>query len=140
MALNRFGQSEDFAEWSRKIHDIMDEMLKRSFVDFRDSGAWAPATNVYEYPDAYHICVELSGVQQDHLDVQCLNQRVALAGMRHSPRPQGQGDPVSIHALEINEGVFRREIELPGPVDVDAIEATYSKGYLWIRLPRTSPA
>ena len=56
------------------------------------------------------------------------------------PIPMTPGDgvegPLSIHAMEIDEGPFRREIELPEAVDVDRMEATYSKGYLWITVPR----
>jgi HSP20 family molecular chaperone IbpA len=45
-----------------------------------------------------------------------------------------------MHAMEISEGAFRREIELPEPVEQDRVEASYSKGFLWITLPRTKSA
>jgi HSP20 family protein len=137
MALGNFGQGEGFEEWSQNIHDIMDEMLRRSFVRFRDSGTWQPATNVYETRDAYHICVELSGVSREEIGLECCEcTRITIRGRRAQPRPDGVEGPLSVHAMEIDEGPFSREIDLPEPIDVDQIEAKYGEGYLWITVPR----
>jgi HSP20 family molecular chaperone IbpA len=139
MAFGRFGESEGFDEWSQKIREIMDEMQKRDFVRFRGSGTWQPATNVYETREAYYICVELSGVSPEQVDVECAERsRVLISGGRPQPRPDGVSSPLSIHALEIDEGRFRREIDLPEEVDVERIDAKYDKGFLWITIPRTT--
>ena len=137
MSYGKFGQGEGFDEWSQKIHDIMDEMQKRDFVHFRDVGTWQPATNVYESRDAYHICVELAGVCQEHIDV-CLTEagRILITGTRTQPRPDGVEGPLSVHAMEIDQGPFRREIDLPEEIEGDQVEATYTEGYLWITVPR----
>jgi len=137
MAFDNFGQGEGFEAWSQNINEIMDEMLKRSFVRFRDTGTWQPATNVYETRDAYHICVELAGVNRDEINLECCEQtRITIQGNRAQPRPAGVEGPLSIHAMEIDEGAFSREIDLPEAIDVDRIEATYGEGYLWITVPR----
>lgn len=139
MSMSKFGQGEPFDEWSRKIHDIMDEMQRRDYVQFRDAGTWQPATNVYETRSAYFICVELAGVEEHEIDVSCVEcTRITIRGRRAQPRPLGVEGPLSVHAMEIDEGEFRREIELPEPIDVDRMEATYSKGYLWITAFRTT--
>jgi HSP20 family molecular chaperone IbpA len=42
--------------------------------------------------------------------------------------------------MEIDHGPFRREVTLPEPIDVQSVEATYDKGYLWVMLPKiTTP-
>lgn len=139
MSFSEFGQGERFDEWSRKIHDIMDEMQRRDFVQFRHGDAWQPSTNVYETRAAYFICVELAGVDEHKIDVACVDQtRIIVVGSRAQPRPLGIDGPLSVHALEIDEGAFRREIELPEPIDVDKMEASYVKGYLWITAFRTT--
>jgi HSP20 family protein len=139
MAFDDFGQGASFAEWSQNIHDIMDEMLKRSFVRFRDTGTWQPATNVYETRDAYFICVELAGVDREQIDLRCCDHtRISIRGRREQPRPEGVEGPLSVHALEIDEGPFSREIELPEPVEVEQVDAKYSEGYLWITVPKTT--
>lgn len=131
-------QRDHFGPWSRKLGDIMDEMLKRSYVGFRNTSAcWQPATDVFETRVDYHICVELAGLDESEIEVHCRDERVVvISGVRGQPRPAGVTGPLSVHALEIDEGQFHRQIELPEPVVVDQIEATHSKGYLWIRLPK----
>lgn len=129
-----------FDEWTRKIHEIMDEMLRRDFVRFRDSGVWQPATNVYETAEAYYICVELAGVSEEEIDVECSDRRrILIRGTRRQPRPQGVACMLSVHTLEIDDGRFERNIELPEPIDVDRVDARYGEGYLWITAPRTLP-
>jgi HSP20 family protein len=142
MAFDKFGRPENLEEWSRNIGSIMDEMLSRSFVGFCDGDAtWQPATNVYETRDAYYICVDLAGVEQQQIDVQAVNRRrITISGARSQPRPPQTAREFSMHAMEISEGAFRREIELPEPVEPDRVEASYSKGFLWITLPRTKSA
>jgi HSP20 family protein len=139
MSFGKFGQGDDLDEWSRKIRDIMDEMEKRAFVHFRGSGTWQPATNVYETRDAYYICVDLAGVPRQQIDVECVDrQRITIRGRRGQPRPEGVEGPLSIHAMEVDEGPFWREIDLPEPINVDRLEASYSEGYLWITVPRAT--
>ena len=137
MSFGKFGQGGAFDEWTQKIHDIMDEMLHRDFVHFRDSGVWQPATNVYETREAYYICVELAGVNEQEIDVECADRRrITIQGIRCQPRPGGVDGPLSVHAMEIDDGRFRREIELPEQIDVDRMDAKYGEGYLWITIAR----
>lgn len=139
MSFNKFGEDERVTSWTKSIQELMEEMQKRSFVDFRKPGCWQPATNVFETRSAYHVCVELAGVERSQIGVETLSNRlIMVTGIREQPRPAAASGPLSVHALEIDEGPFRREVELPEPVKVDAIEATYARGYLWITLPKIS--
>lgn len=124
-------------EWSRKINSIMDEMLNRHFFEFRDCGEWQPDANVYESAAAWFVCVDLAGVGEDRIEVHCTDERhLIIVGQRGQPVPPGDEGKLSMQAMEIREGRFRRELELPKEIDIEAVEATYSKGYLWIRLPK----
>ncbi|MBI5864764.1 MAG: Hsp20/alpha crystallin family protein [Planctomycetes bacterium] len=140
MAFDKFGAGEGLDDWSRKIGDLMDEMMTRSFVHFRHHGTWEPSTNLYETRDAYYVCVELSGIDESQMDVQCADGRkLTISGQRDQPRPPNVDGPLSVYALEIDEGPFRREIEIPEPVVADRVIAVYTKGFLWITLPRVEP-
>lgn len=137
MAGSKFGSWQDMDERSRSIGDILDEMRNRSFFDFRDSGTWQPSTNVYETASSYFICVELAGVAADGVNIECVDQnRVMIVGRRSQPRPAGIEGPLSVHVMEIDEGPFAREIDLPEPFDDDASSLSYNEGYLWIILPK----
>lgn len=127
---------DDLSEWSDRVSDIMDEMLNRSFVPYRASGTWQPATNVYETPHAYVLCIELAGIatKNVHVEVSNLN-RVIIRGRRSLPGPAG-ATQLSVHVLEIDEGFFCRDVELPEPIDVRQITTRYQQGYLWLTLPK----
>ena len=134
MTFSKFGQGD---EWSQKMQDIMDEMRNRHFVQFRREDTWQPATDVYETRDAYLVCVELAGMDPNDVAVECRDQRsLSVQGCRGNPRPADGCGPLSLHAMEINHGLFRREVVFVEPVNIDEVEATYDKGYLWIRLPK----
>ena len=53
----------------------------------------------------------------------CERTRIRIRGRRAQPRPDGVEGPLSVHAMEIDEGPFSREIDLPEPIDMDQIEA-----------------
>jgi HSP20 family protein len=138
MSFGKFGDDQRVGDWGRRIHNILEEMLNRSFVQFRDSKCWQPATNVYESEHAYYIGVDLSGMELDEINVECINHtQVIISGQRATPRPPGATVELSVHVMEIDAGTFRRQIDLPHAAEMDAIDATYDKGYLWITLPKS---
>ena len=139
MATKKLGERDGIEGWSNCIQSIMDEMLNRQFVHFRDDGSWQPATNVYERPDAYFVCLDLAGMDEQLIDVHCPSEtRLTISGRRTQPRPEHARGPLSVHVMEIDEGPFRRIIDLPASIDVDGVEASYSKGFLWVILPKTT--
>lgn len=137
--MTTFGQRDEFEGWVDRIQQLMDEMLKRSFVDFRDAGVWRPQLNVYETPDAFFVCVDLAGVDDKDFRVECADaRRLLVVGVRRRPRRHEMAGALRIHVMEIDEGPFRREIELPEPVIVDRVDAVLAKGQLWVSLPKKS--
>jgi HSP20 family molecular chaperone IbpA len=135
-----FGKhGEGIKDWTRRIHDIMDEMRNRSFCDYRATGTWEPALNLYESREAYYVCVELAGLSPDAVVVECCDpKRVRVRGQRGQPRGPGQPAPFSVEVMEIDEGPFHREIDLHDPVEVQSVEVCYDKGYLWVTLRKTA--
>jgi len=141
MSFSKFGRGDEMREWIRHMRDMFDEMKRRSFVQFRDEDTWQPATDVYETDAAYCICVDLAGMNPEQVEVSCQDQHcVRIAGFRPNPRPAEIEGPLPLHIMEIDHGPFRREVTLPEPINVQSVEATYDKGYLWVMLPKiTTP-
>lgn len=137
MSSQNFGPRDELSAWSEKVADIMEEMLSRTFVPYRDSGAWQPATNVYEDSVSYYLCVELAGVAGGSVAIELRDAtHVIIRGRRSQPRPAEALGTLSVHVLEIDEGPFCREVELPGPVDPRAVMSQFHQGYLWLTLPK----
>lgn len=122
--------------WSEHVTLLLEEMQQRQFVAYRTTGTWQPATNVYESDSQYLICVDLAGIAEDAITVNYREPaRIVIRGKRSQPRPAAPGTNLSIHVMEIDEGPFFREIDLPQPIDAAAIGVRYERGFLWLTLP-----
>lgn len=98
---------------------------------------WEPLMNVYRYPDHYEICVELAGVAIDDIRVDVRERRVTISGVRHWPDLRCKVTENRCRRttlMEIEEGNFWREIELPEEVDGRTTEIAAQQGLVWIRL------
>ncbi len=104
---------------------------------FQASSHWQPAVDLCEDSDAFHIIVELAGVDRDEVSVEYLPEE-RIIRLRGSRRPLFSR-PGQYLILEINYGSFQRDIVLPGPVDEEGIKASFRNGILHIIAPRPSP-
>src|SRR5205814_7040195 len=100
-----------------------------------------PNVNVYEIDASYLVCVDLSGVEKEKIDLEVTDGRLRLRGHRNVPISPSAVEDVSnpklkVHLLEIDHGPFIREVELPQDVESEGITANYVNGMLWIELPK----
>ena len=119
----------------------MMEQLTKGYYGFMPNEVWTPNVNLYETEEAYHVCVDLSGVEKDKIDITVQDTRLTLRGARPVPQCLAQLDPdnhqrVRVHLMEIDHGTFAREVELPHDVIKENISARYIDGMLWIDLPK----
>ncbi len=98
---------------------------------------WEPAVDFFEDEEAYHVIMEIAGVNERDLEVTYQPDGVLV--VRGVRRPLLCGG-VSCLLLEIAYGAFERRISLPPDINPDGIEASYKAGMLHIRIPKTSPA
>lgn len=123
---------------AKPINKLFDQIQSKGYYGFYPSEIWAPPVNVYETEAAYLVCVDLAGVEKDKIDIEVHEGRLTLRGKRQVPScaEQSSGDArVRIHLMEIDHGVFARDVELPDNVQQDRITAKYIDGMLWIELP-----
>ncbi len=127
----------DFDEMAMRVNKIMDQMMHRPFFRFRTCERWQPAINLYETNNAYHICIDLAGIDPDNTEIKIENNVLHIIGHRATPSPKSSAaGAVRIHVLEIDHGPFYRAINLPDNVNTDKINAKYRKGLLWIEIPK----
>lgn len=98
---------------------------------------WEPLMNVYRYREHYEICVELAGVALEDLRLGVNGRRITVSGVRHWPDLLCKVTESQCHRttlMEIEDGAFWREIELPEEVDGRTAQVTAQQGLVWIRL------
>ena len=115
--------------------------MNKGYYNFLPNETWTPSVNLYETETAYVVCVDLSGVDKEKIDLTVADQRLKLRGARAVPvQPDGETEMankrVKVHLMEIDHGGFSREVELPHDVEHDKINANYRNGMLWIELPK----
>lgn len=98
---------------------------------------WQPPVDVCEDADAFHIVVEVAGMNEQ--DIEVVYQPEGFLVVRGTRRPPLSGS-MRCFVLEIAYGNFERRIPLPSDIDPDGITASYKSGMLYIRIPKMKTA
>jgi HSP20 family protein len=98
----------------------------------RHSG-FRPQIDCYrtERPAAFHIVVDLAGVDPEKVQLFADEGTLIVAGERRRPRNSGR----VYQQMEIDYGRFTRQVVLGADVDIEGSKATYKRGVLTIVLP-----
>jgi len=123
-----------------QVTRIIDQ-LQKGYNNFFPSEVWTPSVNLYETETAYHVCVDLAGVDKSKIDIDIVESRLTIRGSRAVPTrdgldSDGNSRRVRVHLMEIDHGAFTREVELPTDVLSADITAVHHNGMLWVELPR----
>ncbi len=92
-----------------------------------------PAMNVWASDGNAVITTELPGMDPEAIDISVANGSLTLSGLRKAEELK-EGE--SYHRKERWDGRFKKTIELPFSVDASKVQARFSKGVLYISLPR----
>ena len=97
--------------------------------------SFAPPVDVYETEDEVVVRMEIAGIDPAAIDIMIMrNERlVTIRGKRRDP---AAGQPRNYHNMEIECGLFSRQIRLPADVDETQAAAHYSDGFLVVALPK----
>lgn len=115
-----------------RLQREMNRLFQNADAVRRSAPAY-PAMNVWTNEDGLVITAEVPGVSADDIDISVIGDTLTLRGSR-SPDPVAEGS--RYHRQERGYGKFTRTLQLPFPVKVDDIDATFRNGVLNIRMPR----
>ncbi len=121
-----WGEMEKF---QRDFNQLFDETLRgynQAALDYPVIAMW---TNV----DSAIVTAEIPGVSPEDLSLNINKQILVLSGERH---PEETPKSAEYHRQERTYGKFNRTIELPFPVNAEAVQAKLDKGILTVILPR----
>ena len=120
-----------------QLGELVHEMMKLRFSQFRPASPWAPPLNVYRCEQCISVCVDLAGVDKSAIELKVEPQRLLIRGRRTAPDPDKDiCKAVQVLAMEIDYGPFERELKLsPMTIDTTHVTATHKNGMLWIYLP-----
>ena len=92
-----------------------------------------PAMNIWTNEEGIRLTAEVPGVHPEDIDINVVGETLTLSGERKADELK---EGTSYHRQERGYGKFTRSIQLPFPVDVNQVEATFKNGVLNVSLPR----
>jgi len=89
--------------------------------------------NVWSNDEGLFITAEVPGVSNEDIDISVIGDTLTLTGNR---KPDEIDENTRYHRQERGYGNFSRSVQLPFPVNVSKVDATFHNGVLSIALPR----
>jgi HSP20 family protein len=120
----------------KELEALFQELCSRGSVCKTVIGVWHPPTDVFETADHVVVKMEVAGVRKEDLDVSFDEHCLRIRGRREE---RFTGRKVAVSQMEIEYGVFERNISIPHSVDADRIEASYGDGFLVVRILKRRP-
>jgi HSP20 family protein len=112
--------------------------LRIRYLSVPREQTWTPAINAYRCREQIVVCVDLAGVDKEQIKLHAEPRRLSIRGVRQPlDLTVDECPPLQVFALEIDQGLFHREIALPLEIDPAAVRAEQRNGMLWIHLPLT---
>jgi len=98
---------------------------------------WAPPAEIHETAKDYVICLEVSGLNDEEVSCQVVNNTLIVGGARRFRRVS---EDSKYHLSERVYGAFERLFPLPSDVRSDELRTKFSDGILEIAIPKTETA
>ncbi len=92
---------------------------------------WRPPTDLIETDDAYIVRIEIAGMNVEDFTITYKQNILTIDGTRWEKYPD-----CAFHQLEIPSGDFSSSVEIPSPINENAVAAVYENGFLHITLPK----
>jgi HSP20 family protein len=96
-----------------------------------------PRVDETEDEKAFHIQVELPGMDKEDVDITLSSGMLMIRGEKKREDEEKGKD---FYRKERSFGAFRRTLPIPAEVNEKAIEASFKKGVLYIELPKSEEA
>jgi HSP20 family protein len=124
-------------EIDRLFDDFSFARPARGIFAFPPPTLFDPAMELAENKDHYTLSVELPGMDEKDIDIECADGILTISGEK---RDESEERTDGYLLTERSYGSFKRQQTLPADVDPDAIKAKFSKGVLKVTLKKDNKA
>lgn len=128
---DEFNRGSGLSPFSRGLFDV-EPLWKRELI-----GHGLPAVDITEKDKSFEITAELPGMDQKNIELKLSNGNLIIKGEKKEDKEEKRK---GYYLSERHYGSFERVFNLPKGVDVEKIEASFSKGVLSISLPKKPEA
>jgi HSP20 family protein len=119
----------------REIRELENKIFQNYVPTNTEKGisAFVPSVNTRESEFAYHIDVDLPGVNKEDIKVDLKDGLLTISGERKIKNEVKEED---FYKIETSFGKFSRSFNLPEDADIEHIEAKNENGVLEIVIPK----
>ncbi|HYZ81522.1 MAG TPA: Hsp20/alpha crystallin family protein [Solirubrobacteraceae bacterium] len=94
---------------------------------------WLPAMDLVETDDHFVLRADLPGLSENDVNIEVEDRVLTISGER---KAEHELSKEGYHRVERAFGSFSRSLTLPEGIDADAVEATFDRGVLEVRIPK----
>jgi HSP20 family protein len=119
--------------FSSEINRLFDTLFEPTNANGSRAQRWVPAMDLVEAEDHFLLKADLPGLAEDDVAIEVQDNVLTVSGERkteHERKERGW------YRLERSFGRFSRSLTLPEGVNAEAIDASFDKGVLEIRIPK----
>ncbi|MCP4550316.1 MAG: Hsp20/alpha crystallin family protein [bacterium] len=98
-----------------------------------EESSWTPRADIGESAKAYHLTIDLPGVDKGEIEIKVEDQALIVGGERKVE----QNDEVAARRVERLQGKFLRRFRLPKEADTEGITAEYRDGLLTVEIAKS---
>ena len=103
----------------------------------REGSRWGVvAAEVVLDDDIIEVAMEIPGMESDDFDIEIVDDVLVVRGEKKVERDRSRGH---YHVMERAYGRFERALRLPASANDAGAKASYRRGVLHIRIPRSAP-
>jgi HSP20 family protein len=141
MALVRYNPWQEMNSLQRQLNRLFDDVITpTNWGEFGNMDSF-PAAELTETEEAFHLKLEVPGMEAKDLDIQVMADRVAIAGERKSETKTEENGRTRLSEgvsfrTEFRYGKFQRVIPLPRKIQNTNVKAEYKDGILNLTLPK----
>lgn len=138
MLVTKYNQNTQVREFRRGfnlLNSMLDEMTERNSSTLTND--FSPAINTREGEFAYHIEVDLPGMNKEDINIQVEDSTLVISGER---KLKEEIKEENYYKVESSFGTFSRSFTLPEEADIENIHAESEDGVLEVVVPKLESA
>ena len=138
MLVTRYNPNNQMREF-RRTFDLFNTMFNELGTASNESiaGDFVPAINTREGEYAYHVEVDLPGVNKDDIEIKVEDNTLIISGER---KVKEEIKEENYYKVESRFGSFTRSFALPEEADIENIHAESTDGVLEVVVPKLESA
>ena len=137
MTIVRWEPLRELSSLQSEMNRLFDTVFDTPVAGTGNGGAglrrWVPAMDLVETDEHFVLRADLPGMSEEDVKIEMEDNVLTISGERkaeHESRKEG------FYRVERASGAFARSLTLPKGIDAEAVDASFDRGVLEVRVPK----